>query len=226
MKRIWFAMMAVLALAVFASGAQAAPTLKLDYAPPGSSTSYNNGGPFEVSNIVGGPANLVGTSFLTFCVEENEYFSPGSSYPFSVADYAFKGGISGQQSLNQDPLSNQSAWLYWEFRNGSIANTLPNEQALQAAIWFLEGEQGSAGIGSQYVLNAQLAVFQGWKNDGSVDGKIVEVLNLYTGTDPNNPDNQAQSQLGLFSVPEPGTLLLLGSGFLAMGFGLRKRFGK
>ena len=236
MKRIWIAMMAALVLAVFANVAQAVTSnliLGWDTTP-----SYlGEGGPFRASNIVNGPANLVvdGTGFTTFCIEENEYFFPGQSYNFFVADYAFMGGKGGQTSPNQDPLDEKSAYLYWRFRTDpGFATTTEQVQALQVAFWYIEDEITgfpTDNPGTLAVFDVALAtaeVGKGWTNDGR-----VRVLNLYKGDDANTTSKdynaghyQAQSQLGLFSVPEPGTLLLLGSGFLPMGLVLRKRFGK
>jgi hypothetical protein len=87
---------------------------------------------------------------------------------------------------------------------------------IQSAIWALEDDWtiaegmslfGPSVIGDpeSLIALAEAAVDAGWTNDG------VRVLNLFT-----LDGQKAQDQLTLSEIPEPGTLLLVGSGAAAV----------
>jgi uncharacterized protein (TIGR03382 family) len=170
------------------------------------------GGEFTIDNIVGNlgltgmAADLSLTSFETFCVEVNEHFGPGGAYGMDVNNVAIQGGSGGPFY----PLDPRTAFLYWNFRNGtlplfdySVAGRLGSSGALQAAIWFIQGNQ-SGGANNVFVAMADAAVLSGaWSGIGD-----VRILNVYDGN-----DGLAQDQLTI--VPTPGAAALLGAGLLA-----------
>ncbi|MBP7934872.1 MAG: hypothetical protein KA354_09535 [Phycisphaerae bacterium] len=223
---------AVAAMAIvglLASGAWADMFVKV-------TTPYGSQGPFaaQVSNgwaaqpgspILGRP---VGSSFKTFCLEENEYFSSGRIYRVALSNQAVLGG----GGPNPDPLDVRTAWLYEQFANGLLAGTygaytytngnLASEQALQAAIWYIEQEVGSvSGLAAALEAAALAAV-----GSGDYAGSRVQVMNLYyTAADGNvdnlgsNYDKIAQDgthlrQSMLVCVPAPGAIAL---GLLGLG---------
>ena len=58
-------------------------------------------------------------TFQTFCVEDSEYFSPGSTYNVQLntaAVYGMPGATSGSE-----PVTLGTAWLYSQFANGSLS---------------------------------------------------------------------------------------------------------
>jgi hypothetical protein len=189
--------------------------------------SYGNGGEFQA--VTSG----LGT-FQTFCIEDTEYFSPGGTYYYNINGGAVAGGVNAGNGSpivpGYDPLSIGTAYLYSQFRAGSLYNTaafgttrMLNAGDLQQAIWFLEDEGGTLSVNMAGILTAGLGAGGmgdiNWKKDSNGAYGVV-ALNLF---DSNG--NLAQDQLGI--VPEPttmiaGALLLLPFGASTLRI-LRKR---
>ncbi len=114
--------------------------------------SYDVGGEF---NAVTSPDNflpyysplaVVGNGFQTFCIETAVEFSPGNTYSYT---------LSSSDSQGRD-LTQGAAFLYDEFGHGVLPNydyadagaRQSDAGALQAAIWWFQGEQTWAGYPS------------------------------------------------------------------------------
>jgi len=179
----------------------------------GSGTSP--GGPFSVYDS-GTGSKL----FDTFCLERNEYIHLGSQNKYFVSgidEYAAKGGIGGATN-QKDYLSSATKWLFWQFVAGNLDDYVAGytyntvwSTALQQAFWYLEDEVTS--VTGKACSLAQLANL----HQGDSIGGSVMVMNIF---DMNN--QYAQSQLLATPTPEPGTLILLGSGIAVLA-GLRRR---
>lgn len=218
MKRFSFVLLAA-AMAFMPATAQAGPVTVGDSITMAQVTGVTGGG---------GPFVLTGPDydFITFCLELSEALG----FPMQV------GGISTYAEFNgvggTDALDARAAYLYNEYRLGNIGTTLADAEALQLALWWIEGEfngdvltPGAAVYGgpvnataSAYVAAAGVAVAGGW---GSTIGpvRVINLLkqNVAGGWEP------AQDVLMLLPVPDGGTtLMLLGGALVGIG-ALRRR---
>lgn len=208
-----------LLIAASLAGALCATTVQAAYDGVATSVSETPGasvfpgGQFTVvvdatlaSKLVVGPGN----AFQSFCLETTEYLYNAGPYDVNINNKA----IQGNQGPGGDPLSVGTCWLYWQFRQGTLAgyNPLPGVAGqLQATIWWLEQEPGTASTAPIYTgaqpvnvfVNAVLGHFGNAANamaDANPGNNLgVVALNLYQ-------DSQLrQDQLAL--VPEPTTMI-------------------
>jgi PEP-CTERM motif len=169
------------------------------------------GGAFDVDNTSNGPD----IDFKTFCVQLREDIDYDHLFVVgSITDFADDDG-------GPDPISLETAWIFSSYRHGALSMFTSDE--IQSAIWALEDDWtiaegmslfGPSVIGDpgSLIALAEAAVDAGWTNDG------VRVLNLFT-----LDGQKAQDQLTLSEIPEPGTLLLVGSGAAAVVKRRRRR---
>jgi hypothetical protein len=230
-----------LAAAVFVLGAagiaQAGTiTLERDKGSNGYSGD-NGGGEMGVSAFTGGPvvemgavAKISGLYFQTFCIERNEFFTPGESYQWTVSGSAHNGGVGGQTSPGADPVSAATAYLYTQFYFGLLSNynyTLGSGRKssateLQNAIWFLENEISGLGPSSQ----AQLWVSEAREatdGDGYLDNWVGGMGNVRVLTITDASANNKQDQLFMVPLPPAAFMGLGGLAGLGMIGYLRRR---
>lgn len=165
--------------------------------------------------------------FQTFCLESQEEISDRSAtYLAYLNDKAIWGGVGPQG----DPISVGTAWLYYLFATenpvlgynyspGSARIT--SARALQAAIWYLEGESGGFLTSAiQTLLINQFGSIANAKLDNA--GRYpVKVLNLYLETQCGQ--KRRQDMLVLCAVPDGGlTLMMLGIGIASLAVVSRK----
>lgn len=193
------------------------------------SDSYGTlGGEFNATPQAGFAITPVGLGggpvFQTFCLEAFEGAGFGSPFCADTNDRTvasttnanYAGGLHGGF---QDPISNETAWLYANFILGTLAGydytpgagRIASADALQNAIWTLEDENVigdlKPGLATTFYNNAKTAVNNGYKNNG------VVVLNLYT-KDTAGARTENQDVLALVIVPLPSAAV---SGLAAMG---------
>lgn len=179
-------------------------------------------GGFSVSGYATGMTGGIvqAGTFQSFCLEMTEYISANTTYDVVFSNRAINGGVG----TSGDLISIGTAYLYSQFARGILTEydyTNPGRSGaadssaalLQNAIWWLEGEGGSE--------NAFTALVATMFTDPTADANGaygVGVLNLYTLAGA-----RAQDQLVLVAVPEPASILGLGTFLLLIGTRLRRK---
>lgn len=173
-------------------------------------------------NTGGGEFNLLvngSWSFISFCLQRTQYIDFSHEFQVdAVSLYAVTDGAAqGGDVAGRDYLSQQTAFLYTMFRNGSLAGyeysgagRAASADRLQTAIWMFE-QEWPMDASNPYVILANNALIGGeWSGIGN-----VRALNLSLN------GVGAQDQLAL--VPEPASMTLLGIGLIGLGRAIRRR---
>lgn len=168
-------------------------------------------------------------SFQTFCMEMQEHADSPIDIVVSMTDInEGTGAIVGPGSHAVlggmpfgDNLDIKTAWLYTEFARGTLvgfdygATRAASAQALQYAIWKIEGESNKAdtnALAQAFLTAANAAVAGGWNSIG-----LVRVLNT---TLHGYPGERRQDFLYLLPAPGAAILALVGLGIAG---GIRRR---
>ena len=166
------------------------------------------------------------TSFISFCLQQTEYINFVNAFHVdAISTFAISDPISrGGDAAGRDYLSPHTAFLYTEFREGTLdgydygAGRVVSANNLQYAIWMFEGEI-AMNAANPFVALANTAVALGeWSGLGN-----VRVMNLSL----NGVESQDQLMLvpgrDITAVPEPASLVLFGSGVSLAAMVRRRR---
>jgi hypothetical protein len=180
-----------------------------------------NGGEFIIT-VLEDPIGIYpkNATFVSFCLETNEYINYTNEYYVTINTGAVQGGSGGSGGYNPDPLSPMTAYLYSLWIDGGITHDDSHANDLQKAIWYIEGE--TLGVNNSLVTQASAAVAPGgsWYNLWGDTIGDIRVMNLWTDKDCNGYYGYAQDQL--VRVPVPGAVLLGLLGLGVAGLKLRK----
>lgn len=181
----------------------------------------------------GGELSMVditnGYGWISYCVETSE--SIWLNNPDYVGDIQIN-AVRGGEPAGFDPLDDRTAWLYWSGYTGTLLGYNSNtesQQDVQGLIWYLEGEvteafyQDNKTSGMEaWLADAEAAVAAGWTNN-----ERVMVANLYNNYNSCTDTYSVYRQDVLVpNIPEPATMLLLGTGLIGLAFLGRKKLFK
>ena len=247
-------------VAAVGAGVARAGDLKFD----GATNRQGSGGEFRVSGFDDYYTPVTskmldgttGENFHTFCIEGNRNVSLGSTYDYTIEQQAVGGGFSGQVSGGGDPIGEATAKLFYSFwtdtwlsgitaydyvDGGVSSASKADAEALQRAIWFLEGElttylyTGSGGNNASDVItdassltgrvkafvDYALASGTTWAALGHSEwtggAGGVRALNLWSGS------TDVQSQLIVVPLPAGALMGFALLGALGLVKGLRAR---
>jgi hypothetical protein len=182
---------------------------------------FMGGGPFGVVEAL--PGGIPGWQlFVTFCLEREEHLSQ-PMYIYAISDQAVLGG-----EAVSDPLDYQTAFLYSEFSAGTLPvmtdlrNLGTYRTYLQEAIWFFEGEL-TAGEAAAAATNPYIA-YANANADPNAE-YYVRVMNNYWANYSGGyyHTTELAQDLLITVIPEPGTMLLLGTGLIGLFVYSRRR---
>jgi hypothetical protein len=154
-------------------------------------------------------------SFQTFCLNSQTFINTPGTYSYTTSAAADPGNSGGVvDTVNPDPISIGTAWLYSQFRTGTLSGytgSAADNTLLQQAFWWLENDiQGVGGaVNNSFIQTAETALSlddTGILADAGVNNYGVFALNMVT-LDANGRPTQDKVQPLLGMVPEPSTIV-------------------
>ena len=196
-----------------------------------TTTETAGGGNYAGTTMHISSTNTTVAFSAVYCVDLFDDISSGGPYNLS---WNTTGNVNGSPVKNADDI----AWL---ILNLSAGATTPTEsEALQAAIWATEYDGTGGNNSPEFILSSGSPLFSDYTTDlgllntaishGQVNGGLVADLDWLSPSSGSRWDETTnQGLVGMPpgatdpSVPEPGTLSLLGTGLLGVAGIIRRR---
>jgi hypothetical protein len=184
-------------LALGLPSAAAAANMQFTALPTGNNYFGIASYPYDLA-VNGGPNQWM------MCVGYNEHITGGETWQATVASV-------GSLDVNTHLLDYEAAFLF----EMAVADHGANSDLNAAAWWLFEGSPSLTAGAQSLVTLAQSQSYQ--------QGEFQDVL-LYTAIPGTENSSLGTAQDFLGSTPEPGTLVLVGSGMIGMAGLLRRKF--
>jgi hypothetical protein len=167
--------------------------------------------PYQLSINGGAPINAI-------CDDFADHVTSGEIWTATITSFPLNGLFTGGLFGSHPQLYDEAIWLYSQFLfNGAPAG------GINYAIWalFNSSVTGTSGFASSGAA-AWVTSANNWYNGGGVSSFNFSGYQIITPTSWSSSLGRPQEYIS-YSTPEPGSLLLFGSGLIGIGGFIRRK---